>query len=219
MATLKITVLIGVITSCCGGCQRARHKQLPEGEIHRITQEFVFAANSVAPTGSEVHGEVGAFDKVANSADHIEIRIFEKRGEKAYPAPVTQMLQKFNGIATAHGLTQDGPTENGNAIIVNYRHAGFISHIIHIHLVGSNEARERETVPAGSEERQTPRLAIILDDMGNDREAAEAIFAMPYPLTLAILPNQMHSLEALRETLPQTQSQGVRLVFASELAR
>jgi len=198
---LKIAVIIGVIAVSCVSCQRARHKQLPEGEIHRITREFVFAANSTAPTGSEIHGEVGAFDKVANSADHIEIRIFEKRQGKAYPKSVTEMLQKFSGIATTHQLTQDNPTENGNAIVVNYRHAGFISHIIHIHLLGSDETREQESVPEASENRQSSRLAIILDDLGNDRDAAEAVFAMPYPVTVSILPKQAHSKEIAEQAL------------------
>jgi hypothetical protein len=175
-AILKLALIIWVMAMCCAGCQRARYKQLPEGEIHRITREFVVAANSVAPTGSEVHGEVGAFDKVANSADHIEIRIFEKREGTAYPPAVNQILQKFGAIATAHELSQDTPKEDGNAIIINYRHAGFVSHIAHIHLLGSDEAHAPNSRPA--EERVTPRLAIILDDVGNDRGAAQAIFEM-----------------------------------------
>ena len=150
--------MVAATATYCAGCQRARHKQLPEGEIHRITQEFVFAANSAAPTGSEIHGEVGAFDKVANSADHIEIRIFEKRHGKDYPGPVTEMLQKFSGIAIAHDLSQDNPTENGNAIVVNYRHAGFISHVIHIHLLGKDEANEPESVPTASQHHRSPPL-------------------------------------------------------------
>jgi polysaccharide deacetylase 2 family uncharacterized protein YibQ len=130
---------------------------------------------------------------VANSADHIEIRIFEKREGTTYPPAVHQILQKFGGIATAHELSQDTPKEEGNAIIINYRHAGFVSHVVHIHLLGSDEARGPNSRPA--EERQSPRLAIILDDVGNDRGAAKAIFAMHYPLTLAILPKQTHSQE------------------------
>ncbi len=38
-----------------------------------------------------------------------------------------------------------------------------------------------------------PRLAIILDDLGSDRATAEAVFAMPYPLTISVLPNHEHS--------------------------
>lgn len=174
------------------GCQR--HKQLPEEEIHRITREFVYAANTVVPPGSEVHGEVGAFDKVANSSDHVEIHVFAKRDENIEPAWLTKLLQKFSGIATARGLTQDPQSENGDAIFLNYRHAGVITHVIHIHLRGSMESRgqvpAQVTQPGGE-----TRLAIILDDLGNDRGAAARIFAMPYPLTVSILPNQRHSTE------------------------
>src|SRR5258708_15286614 len=43
------------------------------------------------------------------------------------------------------------------------------------------------------------RLAIILDDLGNDRSAAQAIFAMPYPLTISVLPNHPHSVDIAQE--------------------
>jgi polysaccharide deacetylase 2 family uncharacterized protein YibQ len=44
-----------------------------------------------------------------------------------------------------------------------------------------------------------PRLAIILDDLGNDRQAAEAIFAFDYPLTISVLPYHPHSTEIAEE--------------------
>ena len=44
-----------------------------------------------------------------------------------------------------------------------------------------------------------PRLAIILDDLGNDRAAAQAIFALGYPVTVSILPNHPHSAEIAQE--------------------
>ena len=43
------------------------------------------------------------------------------------------------------------------------------------------------------------RLAIILDDLGNDREAADAIFALPYHLTISVLPYHAHSSEIAQE--------------------
>src|SRR5258708_38488630 len=43
------------------------------------------------------------------------------------------------------------------------------------------------------------RLAIILDDLGNDRRAAQAIFALPYPLTISVLPNHPHSVDIAQE--------------------
>jgi polysaccharide deacetylase 2 family uncharacterized protein YibQ len=45
----------------------------------------------------------------------------------------------------------------------------------------------------------SPRLAIIIDDLGSDRAAAEAIFALGYPLTISVLPNHEHSTEIATE--------------------
>lgn len=44
-----------------------------------------------------------------------------------------------------------------------------------------------------------PRLAIILDDLGSDREAAEAIYALHEPLTISVLPFHAHSTEIAEE--------------------
>ena len=44
-----------------------------------------------------------------------------------------------------------------------------------------------------------PRLAIILDDLGNDRSVADSIFALPYPLTLSFLPFHPNSREIAEE--------------------
>jgi len=192
---LRFFVLIGALAGCCAGCRRSEHKPLPEEEIHRITREFVFAANSVVPPGSEVHGEVGAFDKVANSSDRIEIHIPAKREGNSYPPAVAKILQKFSGIATARGLTQDPQTESSDAIFVNYRHAGLITHTVHIHMGGTDESGRSGSPAPLAASNQPARLAIILDDLGNDRAAADTIFALPYPLTVSILPNHVHSVD------------------------
>ena len=145
-----------------------------------------------------MHGEVGAFDKVANSSDLVEIHIFTKRHGKDYPSPVTRLIDELNGIATARGLTPE-QTENGDAIFISYRHAGVITHSVHIHFAGSTDiSRNSESTPQTNSD-QSPRLAIILDDLGNDSAAAQAVFAMPYPVTVSILPNHTHSAEIAQQ--------------------
>lgn len=44
-----------------------------------------------------------------------------------------------------------------------------------------------------------PKLAIIIDDMGNDRSAADSLLALHYPLTLSILPHLPLSAEIADE--------------------
>ena len=194
----KIVSFLFIVTACAAGCHRGLQKRLTEEDIHRITREFVFAANSAAPRGSEVHGEVGAFDKVANSSDLVEIHIFIKRHGMEIPPSVKRLIDELNGIATARGLTPE-QTENGDAIFISYRHAGVITHTVHIHFAGSTDvSRNSESAPA-TIDNQAPRLAIILDDLGSDNTAAKAVFAMPYPLTISVLPNQTHSAEIAQQ--------------------
>jgi polysaccharide deacetylase 2 family uncharacterized protein YibQ len=194
----KIAAFLCILVACATGCNRGRQKRLTEEDIHRITREFVFAANSAAPRGSEVHGEVGAFDKVANSSDLVEIHIFIKRHGKDYPPAVSRLIDELNGIATAHGLTPE-QTDNGDVIYISYRHAGVITHIVHIHFAGSTDTSSNSHPAAETSNDQGPRLAIILDDLGNDSAAAKAVFAMPYPLTISVLPNQTHSTEIAQQ--------------------
>jgi polysaccharide deacetylase 2 family uncharacterized protein YibQ len=77
--------------------------------------------------------------------------------------------------------------------LLRYRRGGFPTHTIHIH---SAPEMTRQALPAAAGHA---RLAIILDDLGNDQGAAEAIFALPYPLTISVLPNHAHSVEIAEE--------------------
>jgi hypothetical protein len=43
------------------------------------------------------------------------------------------------------------------------------------------------------------KLAILIDDLGSDRAAAEQIFALPYPMTISVLPEHPQSMEIARE--------------------
>ncbi len=44
-----------------------------------------------------------------------------------------------------------------------------------------------------------PRLAIVIDDLGNDRAQADALFKLSYPLTLSVLPYHSGSTEIAEE--------------------
>jgi len=59
--------------------------------------------------------------------------------------------------------------------------------------------KERVVRGAPSTAVSGPKLAIILDDLGNDRETADAVFALHYPLTISVLPYHAHSTEIAEE--------------------
>ena len=123
----------------------------------------------------------------------MDITIRVGSGDASHRALVARVLQSLGGVATRHGLTQDAPSESTEGIVFGYRRGGFPTHTIHI---GSAPQSAQQEVPPPT---GNARLAIILDDLGNDRAAAEAIFALPYPLTISVLPNHVHSVEIAEE--------------------
>jgi len=44
-----------------------------------------------------------------------------------------------------------------------------------------------------------PRLAIVVDDLGNDRAQADSLFRLAYPLTISVLPHEANSGEIAEE--------------------
>jgi uncharacterized protein len=180
-----------------GGCKKAE-KPLRATDIHTITREFVAAAGSAAPTGSDTRSELRATDQDSESSDRVDITVRSDSGDSSQSAAIARVLQSLGGVATRHGLTQDAPSESRDGILFQYRRAGFPTHTIHIYFApaaASQEAPSATGAPANGQ----ARLAIILDDLGNDRNAAEAIFALPYPLTISVLPNHPHSVEIAEE--------------------
>lgn len=69
------------------------------------------------------------------------------------------------------------------------------------HLVNSGRAaKERKASrPSRPSPVSGPRLAVILDDVGSDSAVAEAIFALPQPVTISVLPHHAHSTEIADE--------------------
>jgi uncharacterized protein len=176
------------------GCRKAEHR-LAAADIHAITREFALAAGSASPPGSAVRTDLRASGAEPGSVDHLDVTIFAGSTANADPDVRPRLLRALGSIATRHRLTQSSPSESREGLLITYSHAGFATHTIHIHSSTSSAARE----PTASPETQGPRLAIILDDLGNDRAAADAIFALPYPLTISVLPDQPHSADIAQE--------------------
>lgn len=65
-----------------------------------------------------------------------------------------------------------------------------------------HSSRTSKTRPVSHASRPAvagPRLAIILDDVGGDPAAVDAIFSLRYPLTLSVLPNHPRSMEIAQD--------------------
>jgi polysaccharide deacetylase 2 family uncharacterized protein YibQ len=188
----RITFLF-VLAACLAGCKKPEHP-LRAKEIHAITMELADAAANAAPPRHEVREKFSAFDEFPRRTDGLDITLDVTESPATKRDATVRLIQALTMVATRHGLTQDSPSESREGILYSYRHAGIPTHTIHVHFASSPQANE-----ASSSSQTSARLAIILDDLGSDRAAAKAIFAMPYPLTISILPNHAHSVEIAEE--------------------
>jgi polysaccharide deacetylase 2 family uncharacterized protein YibQ len=115
--------------------------------------------------------------------------------EQARRESLAKLVQSLDRIATANRLTRESESNSGALLELTYRRAGTLTHTVHIVAPLATRIASRRPDQQGG----PSRLAIILDDLGNDRAAADAIFALPYPLTLSVLPNHAHSTEIAEE--------------------
>jgi uncharacterized protein len=186
---LSLAAVVALI-SLAAGCKKL--KPLSASEIHAITNEFADAAKSEGPLNVATRTSLDATDKVQGSTDHITITLRQPTSEAAQRADKALVLQALDDVATRHELTRSGMIESREGLAFKYLHGDISTHTIHITEL-SVPTIELAPAPAG------PRLAIILDDLGQDYAAAEAIFALPYPLTISVLPNNPHSIDIAEE--------------------
>ena len=169
------------------GCAK---KTLRRSELRAVTAEVVSAAQ--ADTGHkseitirpEIQSSVTGAGRLA--ADDIYIS-----PENA--SQVAALKQSLAEIARRHKLVV-AQTATGGVERLDFSYRGNRTHSILI--VTPLAARSHR--PAGSAPAN-PELAIILDDLGHDRSAADSLLALPFPLTISVLPHLPMSAEVAEE--------------------
>ncbi len=172
------------------GCKKL--KPLTASEIHAITNELANAVKSEGPLNASARTSLDATDNAQGSTDHIKVTVRLPSPEASH-ADRDLVIQALDDVAAKHELTHGGIIESREGLTFQYLHGELPTHTIHI---------TETTIPAvelAPSSNNGPRLAIILDDLGQDYSAAEAIFALPYPLTISVLPNNPHSVDIAEE--------------------
>jgi polysaccharide deacetylase 2 family uncharacterized protein YibQ len=194
-----LRVLLGIglaLAVLAAGCNKTRGR-LPVAEIHATTRELAAAAATVAAS-EDVRSELTASDEDPGSRDRLNITLRPESPNAANTSGRTELarlLQALGRVATRRGLTQDAQSETREGILFSYSRGGHATHTVRIRVAALSAAQESEPTPAAG----GARLAIILDDLGTDRAAADAIFAMGYALTVSVLPNRPHSVDIAEE--------------------
>jgi polysaccharide deacetylase 2 family uncharacterized protein YibQ len=170
------------------GCKRERLAKLTPVEVHQITRELAKAASDVTPKDTVVKSRRSRSGSAGGGTDELYI------GLRQNAAMIDKVRQAIEGVATRHRLTVDPASPNGNTTQLTLRSGGFLTHHIEIEVQGPRVAESGEIRGAGQ-----AKLAILLDDLGSDRRAADAIFRLRIPITLSVLPYHAHSQEIARE--------------------
>jgi polysaccharide deacetylase 2 family uncharacterized protein YibQ len=112
-------------------------------------------------------------------------------GGKTDESALTAVVNELDRVASVHQLTHVQRPGSPGLFRFDYFFAGRRTHTINV--------VTPVVAPADAQRVSNARLAIIIDDLGNDREAAETLFQLPFPLTVSVLPHLPHSAEISEE--------------------
>ncbi|MGH9690853.1 MAG: divergent polysaccharide deacetylase family protein [Candidatus Acidiferrales bacterium] len=160
---------------------------LSDAQLRAITGEVIAAAQKVAGRASEVTIR----PQMAHSGDGLaaEVPVDNIYLSLTNPSQQIALAHSLTEIARRHNLSIV-ETSSGDVERFSLSFRGNHTHVVHV--ITPLAARAPAPVPRGS---SSPRLAIILDDFGNDRSAADAALTLPFPLTISVLPHLTFSAE------------------------
>ncbi len=181
MYVLAVVWLIG-----CG------EKPIDKNEIRGITGEIVAAAQKTTQRKSEIaiRPEVQPSEAGAThlSVDDIYVTLRDTSQADA-------LKQALDAIARRHKLSIS-EADSDSVMRLDFSFKGVRTHTVHV--VTSMVARSPASALQGGSE-SGPKLAIILDDMGYDRAAADAALTLSFPITLSVIPHLPLSAEVAEE--------------------
>lgn len=183
---LFIYVLAVVWLIGCG------EKSVSKNEIRGITGEIVAAAQKTTQRKSEIaiRPEVQPSEAGAThpSADDVYVTLRDTSQAEA-------LKQALDAIARRHELSIS-ETDSDSVMRLDFSFKGTRTHTVHV----VTSMITRSSAPALQAVSESgPKLAIILDDMGYDRAAADAALTISFPITLSVIPHLPLSAEVAEE--------------------
>jgi uncharacterized protein len=196
------TAIVVFFASGCGS------KKISKTEIRAVTSEIVSAAQKISGHRSEVtiRPELQP-SKIGAGGPSVTDNIYISLSDGSETNAIRRALEE---IADRHKLSL---VETSSAGVVRFDYAfdGVRTHTIHV--VTPLSARTRAPAIPG---RENARLAIIIDDLGNDRAAADALLALGFPLTVSVLPHLPLSSEVAEEAYRRGDEVMLHLPMQSE---
>ena len=186
---LPFAILLVLAALAAVGCKKKESPApISAVQVHAITREMLRAAARVVRDPGRIESKLEFDGRRGGQVDHIRITVSAGPAQ-AQREMLARLIQALDRVATLNALTREMSEEAGSTRHIAYRRGGTPTHLVEV----------ATRAPTFTPEAGAARLAIILDDLGNDRAVAQAIFAMPYPLTISVLPNHPHSVEIAQE--------------------
>ncbi len=185
------------------GCRNRGSSALDAAHIHAITREMQYAAASALQARGHVYVYFSADDASPYRPDRISItleaggRSVSSSGLRRQRIDSAAVVQALDRVATAQGLVRNSSPSGTGAGDFSYRSGTRVTQVVR--LVLTPAARRGPSASWPNPGAGGAQLAIILDDLGGDEAAAQRIFALPYPLTLSVLPGHAHSAQIAEE--------------------
>ena len=180
-----------------GGCKKNEENRLTPAQIRQLTRDLAAAASAAVPAGTAIKYRQGLARETSGNTGYLRIVLKNASSADTNRAALAKLLQSLNSAAVRNHLTQDPPVQTGDLFQFQLRRAGLPT--LEIEIVTRAPLASSAGVKNSSETDGGARLAIIIDDLGSDRAAAEAVFALGFPLTISVLPNHEHSTEIAQE--------------------
>ena len=175
------------------GCGK---KNLSKSELRAITGEITAAAQKINGRKSEIairpelepakHGGSSSL-----AADNIYISLSD-------PSQSTAFAHALQAIARKHDLSVSETTSAGVSRF-DCAFNGTHTHTVQVVTPLAASAAHASVPAYNARNAGNPRLAIIIDDLGYDRSAADAVLALGFPLTVSVLPHLPLSSELAEE--------------------
>jgi len=197
-----LAVLVFLLLAGCG------KNSLTKSELRAITSEVVAAAEKVTQRKSEItiRPERQPFQGAAGQlpADNIFVTLTD-------PSQTSALTRALDQIARRHKL-DIVETSSGGMLRFDYALNRTRTHTIHV-----ITPLAATTHRIAKQDSTNAKLAIILDDLGYDRAAADTLLALPFPLTVAVIPHLPLSTEVAEEAFRRGDQVLLHLPMQSEL--
>lgn len=168
---------------CAAGCKKSAAP--PAAGIRAISREIVFAARNATRGRAEVGMRPAYAPREPGrpqtlTYDDIYITIPLTREGAPDRAAQSAIENELARVAEFHHLERVARSGAPGLERFDYLSGGRRTHSLHLvtPLAGAVGAASRQ-----------PRLAIVIDDLGYERSQGDALFRLPYPLTLSVLPH------------------------------